>query len=36
VVDGAVGVCVLALRHAGTYVDAGVFQQLTTSLAAVR
>jgi N-acetylglucosamine kinase-like BadF-type ATPase len=36
VVDGAVGVCVLALRHAGTYVDAGVFLQLTTSLAAVR
>jgi hypothetical protein len=36
VADGAVGVSVLALRHAGTYVDAAVFQQLTTSLATVR
>jgi len=36
VADGAVGVCVLALRHAGTHVDAAVFEQLTTSLAAVR
>jgi N-acetylglucosamine kinase-like BadF-type ATPase len=36
VADGAVGVCVLTLRHAGTYVDAAVFQQLTTSLTAVR
>jgi N-acetylglucosamine kinase-like BadF-type ATPase len=36
VADGAVGVSVLALRHAGTYVDAAVFQQLTTSLTAVR
>ncbi len=36
VTDGAVGVCVLALRHAGTQVDAAVFRQLTTSLSAVR
>ncbi len=36
VADGAVGVSVLALRHAGTYVDAAVFQRLTTSLTAVR
>jgi N-acetylglucosamine kinase-like BadF-type ATPase len=36
VADGAVGVCVLALRQAGTHVDAAVFEQLTTSLAAVR
>jgi N-acetylglucosamine kinase-like BadF-type ATPase len=36
VADGAVGVCVLTLRHAGTNVDAAVFHQLTTSLAAVR
>jgi glucosamine kinase len=36
VADGAVGVCVLAVRHAGTLVDADVFGQLTTSLAAVR
>ena len=34
--DGAVGVCVLALRHAGTYVDTAVFQRLTTSLNALR
>ncbi len=36
VTDGAVGVCVLALRHAGTEVDAAVFHQVTTSLSAVR
>jgi N-acetylglucosamine kinase-like BadF-type ATPase len=36
VADGAVGICVLALRHFGTHVDAAVFQQLTASLAAVR
>jgi hypothetical protein len=36
VADGAVGVSVLALRHAGTYVDAAVFQQLTTSLTTMR
>jgi N-acetylglucosamine kinase-like BadF-type ATPase len=36
VTDGAVGVSVLALRHAGTYVDATVFHQVTTSLTAVR
>jgi N-acetylglucosamine kinase-like BadF-type ATPase len=36
VADGAVGVSVLALRRFGTSVDAAVFQQLTTSLAAVR
>ncbi|HEY3528164.1 MAG TPA: BadF/BadG/BcrA/BcrD ATPase family protein [Nocardioides sp.] len=36
VADGAVGACVLAVRHAGTLVDAAVFQQLTASLTAVR
>jgi glucosamine kinase len=36
VADGTVGVSVLALRHAGTFVDAAVFQQVTTSLTAVR
>jgi N-acetylglucosamine kinase-like BadF-type ATPase len=36
VADGVVGVCVLAVRHAGTVVDASVFDELTTSLAAVR
>jgi len=36
VVDGAVGVSVLALRHAGTDVDAAVFRRLATSLDAVR
>jgi N-acetylglucosamine kinase-like BadF-type ATPase len=36
VADGAVGVSVLALRRFGTFVDAAVFQQLTTSLTAVR
>ena len=36
VADGAVGAAVLTLRHAGTSVDAAVFQQLTTSLIAVR
>jgi glucosamine kinase len=34
--DGAVGVCVLALRLAGTHVDAAVFDQLRTSLTALR
>src|SRR5215213_2999539 len=34
--DGALGACVLTLRHAGTHVDAATFEQLTTSLAAVR
>ena len=36
VADGAVGVSVLALRHAGTHVDATMFEQLTASLTAVR
>jgi glucosamine kinase len=36
VADGAVGVCVLALRHVGTHVDAAVFHQLTASLCEVR
>jgi len=36
VADGAVGVSVLALRHAGTYVGTAVFRQLVTSLTAVR
>ncbi len=36
VTDGAVGACVLALRHAGTPVDASVFDEVTTSLTAVR
>jgi glucosamine kinase len=36
VADGALGVCVLALRHAGTLVDADAFQRLSTSLDAVR
>src|SRR3954470_1076310 len=36
VADGALGVSVLALRHAGTNVDAAAFQRLTTSLTAVR
>jgi N-acetylglucosamine kinase-like BadF-type ATPase len=36
VTDGALGACVLTLRHSGTYVDAATFQQVTTSLAAVR
>jgi glucosamine kinase len=36
VADGAVGVAVLALRHAGTRVDTAVFQRLTTSLTALR
>jgi N-acetylglucosamine kinase-like BadF-type ATPase len=36
VADGTVGVSVLALRHAGTHVDAAVFERLTTSLEAVR
>jgi N-acetylglucosamine kinase-like BadF-type ATPase len=36
VIDGAVGVSVLAVRHAGTLVDAALFEQLTTSLTSVR
>ena len=36
VADGALGVCVLALRRAGTHVDAAMFQRLATSLAALR
>jgi N-acetylglucosamine kinase-like BadF-type ATPase len=36
VADGAVGVCVLTLRHAGTAVDAALFRQLTTALTALR
>jgi glucosamine kinase len=36
VADGALGVSVLALRHAGTHVDAAMFRRLTTSLSAVR
>jgi glucosamine kinase len=36
VADGALGVCVLALRSAGTNVDAAMFQRLTTSMTAVR
>ena len=36
VADGVLGVCVLALRRAGTDVDAATFQRLATSLAAVR
>jgi N-acetylglucosamine kinase-like BadF-type ATPase len=36
VADGALGVCVLALRRFGTDVDAAVFQQLASSLTAVR
>ncbi|NUR06136.1 MAG: hypothetical protein HOQ45_03905 [Nocardioidaceae bacterium] len=35
VADGALGVCVLALRHAGVTVDAAVFERVATSLAAV-
>ena len=36
VADGAVGACVLALRHAGTTVDGTVFDELTASLTALR
>ena len=36
VTDGAVGVSVLALRHAGSDVDAALFDRVTTSLSAVR
>jgi glucosamine kinase len=36
VADGALGVCVLTLRHAGTDVDAPVFELLRTSLTEVR
>jgi glucosamine kinase len=34
--DGAVGVAVLALRHAGIDVDAATFERLSTSLGALR
>jgi glucosamine kinase len=34
--DGAVGVCVLALRHAGAGVDEALFDRVTSSLPAVR
>jgi len=36
VVDGALGVCVLALRHAGVDVGSALFDQLATSLATLR
>jgi glucosamine kinase len=36
VTDGTLGVCVLALRRAGTNVDAAVFEHLAASLTAVR
>ncbi len=36
VTDGVQGVCVLALRHTGTTVDAATFQRLSSSLAALR
>jgi glucosamine kinase len=36
VADGALGVCVLSLRHAGTSVDADLFRRLRTSLTALR
>ena len=36
VADGALGACVLALRRAGTHVDAVMFQRLATSLAGLR
>ncbi|HET7072445.1 MAG TPA: BadF/BadG/BcrA/BcrD ATPase family protein [Nocardioides sp.] len=36
VADGAVGVCVLALRHAGVDVDTAVFTRVATSLTAAR
>jgi glucosamine kinase len=36
VADGALGVCVLALREAGADVDTAMFQLLASSLAAVR
>ncbi len=36
VADGVLGVCVLALRRAGSRVDAAAFERLATSLAAVR
>jgi glucosamine kinase len=36
VADGALGVSVLTLRHAGTDVDAAMFQRLATSLTALR
>ena len=36
VADGVLGVCTLALRRAGTEVDAARYQELATSLAALR
>jgi N-acetylglucosamine kinase-like BadF-type ATPase len=36
VADGAVGACVLALRHLGAPVDAALFDQVTTSLTVLR
>jgi N-acetylglucosamine kinase-like BadF-type ATPase len=36
VADGALGACVLALRHAGRHVDAAVFGRLRDSLSRVR
>ena len=36
VADGALGACVLALRRAGTHVDAAVFEQVGASLSALR
>jgi glucosamine kinase len=36
VADGALGVCALALRSAGTHVDAATFERLRISLTAVR
>jgi glucosamine kinase len=36
VADGVLGVCVLALRGAGTEVDTAAFERVTNSLAAVR
>ena len=36
VADGVLGVCTLALRQAGTVVDAAVFERLEASLVAVR
>ena len=36
VADGVLGVCVLALRRVGTDVDAAMFRQMGSSLAAVR
>jgi glucosamine kinase len=36
VTDGVLGVAALTLRHAGTHVDAAMFERVATSLAAVR